>query len=194
MKKLISALGAVLLVASMLLLTSVTSAPSASARTCAFDHAFVKKTYQGNRVWIPTSLFPVGKDWQDPGQLSVTRADGQMTAKMKGSSDTAGGGGGVNIGVAQVSGKYDHTWSRSTTTTDTWTTSYTRTLSSDKVWRMRVYRSGYKFKYVGVAVYLGGPSCENRQFTRTAVLPTERRERKVGVETYANRGKTQPRG
>jgi hypothetical protein len=190
-----TALCALLLVPGLALVASVVAAPSASARACVLDHTYVKKTYQGSKVWIPTSLFPVGKDFQDPGTLTVSRSDGQMYAKMKGSSDTAGGGGGVNIGVAQVSAKYDHTWNRSTTTTDSWTTSYSRTLSSVEVFRLRVYRSGFKFKYVAVAVYTPGhDNCPDRVYTKTAVLPSERREKKVGVETYANRGKTQPRG
>ena len=171
-----------------------------AARMCVHDHAFIKSTEKGAAVWIPTSKHfsspsnPSG--WQQGGSQGYSESDGAQTAKTKGSADTAEGGGSISIGIADVSGKYNHQWNRSTTTgssqTKTWTQSVN--LPGDKVSRMRIYQAGFRFRFTYVVVNDGGPTCKNQTYTHTAVLPTKNKVTAMLVELYANRGKVKARG
>ena len=150
-------------------------------------------------MWIPTSNHfhspsnPNG--WQQGGQQGWSESDGSQTAKTKGSADTAEAGGGVNFGIADVSAKYNHQWNRSSTTGNSQTKTWSESVNlPDKTSRMRIYQAGWKFLFTYVVVYESGPTCENKTYTRTAVLPTKKKVTAMLVELYVNRGKTRPRG
>ena len=180
---------------------AVMNAPSASAaKICRVDHAFVKSTERGAKVWIPTNNHfsppsnPSG--WQQGGQQGYSESDGFQTSRTKGSADTVEGGASGKLGPVEVSGKYNRQWNRSTTTandqTKTWSQSVN--LPAGKTSRMRIYQAGWRFRFTYVVVRDGGPSCENTRHTKTAVLPTKAKVTAMLVELYANRGKAKPRG
>lgn len=180
-------------------LTVGATVDSAAAKMCRHDHAFVKKTERGAKVWIPTSSHfgspsnPSG--WQQGGSQGYSESDGAQTSKTKGSADTAEAGGGLNFGIGNVSAKYNHQWNRSTTTgnsvTRTWSQSVN--LPAKKTSRMRIYQAGWRFKFTYVIVNDGGPSCKNQVYTRKALLPTKAKVTAMLVELYANRGKARAR-
>ncbi|MFC4784363.1 hypothetical protein ACT8ZV_07815 [Nocardioides sp. MAHUQ-72] len=181
---------------------TVTASPAEAtpARMCVHDHAFVKSTERGAAVWMPTSNHfsspsnPSG--WQQGGQQGYSESDGDQTSRTKGSADTAEAGGGLNFGIGNVSTKYNHQWNRSTTTGNTQTKTWSQLVSlpSGKTSRMRIYQAGWRFKFTYVIVNDGGPTCKNQTYTRTAILPTEKKVTAMLVELYKNRGKARPRG
>ena len=165
-------------VACVVAASGVTAAPAlvlsgsgAQARMCAVDTVTYKTPKPGRTVWIPTSL--AAGPWQRGGTQSVSYSDGALKAVSKGSSDTAGGGGGVNFGVWNASAKYDHTWNRSTTTTTSKTKTYTTQspkLPTDERSRWTLYHKGYKFPVKQIITYTN--NCKTQIYWRTIHVPT----------------------
>ena len=185
--------------APVLATTTPAQAAHPAARMCVHDHSFVKSTEKGAAVWIPTSKHfsspsnPSG--WQQGGSQGYSESDGAQTAKTKGSADTVEGGGSVSIGIADVSGKYNHQWNRSTTTGSSQTKTWQQTVNlPNKLSRMRIYQAGFKFKFTYVVVNDGGPACATQTYPHTAVLPTKHKVTAMMVELYSKRNKVKPRG
>lgn len=144
----------------------------AQAKACDVDTTKYTTT-KGTAVWKPTNLS--AGHYQRGGTQSMTYADGEQLAKTKGSSDSVGGDGGVNIGLVQASASYNHTWERSTTTSTSTERSYTtnsRQLPRNKFTRWTLYKKAYLFKTT-VRVTFIGDRCAPRSHSWRVVLPTK---------------------
>lgn len=148
-----------------------------------------KSTTVGERVWIPSSRS--AGPFQFGGSQSISYADGTLTAKTTGSADTLGGTGGVNVGIYQASGTYNHQWNRSTTKSTSFSRTFTTnspTMSRDVNWRWRLYTAGYRFVIkktcrMPVPAVIAGTWYVKRKI----IVPTRGNTYTFHVETYHHR-------
>lgn len=175
------------LVASPLVLIGA-SAPAWAI--CDVDRTIVKTPAKGKKVWIPTN---VKSYWaRGPVTISRTESAGSQVAKAKGSSHSVGGsvkvGGSIGPIGADVTGTYNRTWNKSTTTTsstsEAW--AYAKPVPRGVEARVRIYKRGMLFKYKVITTYLGG--CENRVTTRRALVPMKKGGTFIGLERLGHVG------
>ncbi|HYF74382.1 MAG TPA: hypothetical protein VD864_16255, partial [Nocardioides sp.] len=166
----------------------VSAASAASSDAC--DHWTVtRQTTKGQIVWIPSNRSAGPFQWG--GSQQITYADGKLTAKTHGRAHTVGGGAKIDFKLAEISGKYDYQWNRSTTTTN----SFTQTFATDsgsvsrKVqWRWRLYVRGYKL--VATKTMKIPTPCLNadtRTIKRIAVIPDTAALYTFNIERYSKR-------
>lgn len=169
----LSATAAAVVVTGMLSPVAVGLAgSSAQAKACDVDTTKYTTT-KGTAVWKPTNLS--AGHYQRGGTQSISYSDGEQLAKTKGSSDSAGGSGGVNFGIGSASASYNHTWERSTTvstSTERAFSSSSPQLPRDKFTRWTLYKKAYKFKTTVHVTFIGG-RCDPRTHHWWVVLPTK---------------------
>jgi hypothetical protein len=149
----------------------------------------VRKTTGGTRLWVPSSRS--AGPFQFGGSQSISYSDGELTAKTKGSADTVGGTGGVNIGIAQASATYNHQWNRSTTRTTSFSKTFTTSspnMARDVNWRWRLYTIGYRF-VVSKWCHIPAPWIDAGTWyiKRKVIVPTSSHLFTFHVETYHHR-------
>jgi hypothetical protein len=168
---------AVVLAGGTLVAAGAGSAQAASfgmqaRRICAVDTVSYSTPQKGHVVYIPTNL--AAGTYQVGGTQSVSYADGDLKATTKGSSDTVGGGGGIDFKLFSASATYNHTWNRSTTVTTSHTRTYTTTspqLPAHARTRWTLYHKGYQFPVKTIVTYTN--DCPTQTFTRTVHVPTK---------------------
>lgn len=151
--------------------------------------SYSKKTTRGTSVWVPSGR--AAGPFQFGGSQSLSTSDGALTARTKGTADTVGGTGGVNIGVVQASGTYNHQWNESTTKTTSFTQTFTTsspTMPRDVNWRWRLYVRGKRF-VVLKKCRVPTPSVEAGEYyiKRVVIVPQRRRSYTFHVERYKHR-------
>jgi hypothetical protein len=168
----------------------VATAP-ASWAICAQDGVSYSTPYRGRQVWIPTSTF---SDWKKGGSITRTVSDGESTSRTKGSSHSVGADGkvGGKIGPigAEVTLKYNYTWSKSTTTGSTITRSwsYNFPVPNDGLYRARAYKKGWIYKYKRTIYYTNGCDPQVRWFYGAAPVKTNKGSYYWALEKYEKRG------
>jgi hypothetical protein len=169
----------------------VSVAPSAYAM-CDYDQVYISTPYAGRKVWIPTSTFSA---WKRGGSISRTESQSALTSTTKGAvhNVTVEGKVGTKIGPVgvQVTSTYNGTWSRSTTTSSSFTSrwAYHFSVPTDTLYRARAYKLGYIYKYKRTTTYLGG--CAPQVSWLYAATPVRSNTGTYywGLERYSNAGK-----
>ena len=182
---------ALLLSTTSLTALGVAGAPSSWA-TCAVEGTSYTTPQRGRQVWIPTSTF---SDWKKGGSITRTVSDGTSTSRTKGSSNSIGADGkvGGKIGPigAEVTIKYNHTWSKSTTTgtsiTRSW--SYSFKVPTDALYRARAYKKGWIFKYKRVITYTNGCDPQVRWYYGAAPVKSDKGVYYWALEKYSKKNK-----
>lgn len=169
--------------------TVVGTAAPAAASGCTTPKTDKVTTTKGAQVWIPSSRSAGPFQWG--GNQSLTTADGELSARTKGSADTLGGTGGVNLGIYKAEAKYEHQWNRSTTVTRSYTRTFTT--NSGKVsrkihWRWRLYMKGFIFRATRTVTYPTPCVVTEEKITRRFVVPARGSIRSFDIETYKTRG------
>ena len=168
----------------------VAGAPSAFA-ACAVEGTSYSTPYRGRQVWIPTSTY---SDWKKGGSITRTVSDGESTSKTTGSSHSVGADGkvGGKIGPigAELTVKYNYTWSKSTTTgtsvTRSW--SYSFKVPTDSLYRARAYKKGWIYKYKRTIYYTNGCDPQVRWFFGAAPVKSNKGVYYWALEKYAKKG------
>lgn len=184
------------------LLALVVPAPSAAAeasrsaqrgdmceRYREYTTSYSKKTTKGTAVWVPSGR--AAGPFQFGGSQSLSTADGQLQARTKGTANTVGGTGGVNIGVVQASATYNHQWNQSTTKTSSFTRTFTTnspTMPNDVNWRWRLYVRGKRF-VVLKKCRVPTPLVDAGEYyvKKVVIVPQKRRHYTFHVERYKHR-------
>jgi hypothetical protein len=128
---------------------------SASAAGCHRDGVSYKILGSGYKVWIGTNVYSI---WTaGPATIGRTVSKAATAGSSHSSSDTVEGG--ISYGV--VSAKYNHTWSRSTTTSSTRTSAWTYNITIPKgmTARARVFRTGWNFPARKTVTYKKSSTC-----------------------------------
>ncbi len=182
---------ALFLSTSSLSAVGVAAAP-ASWAACAVEGVSYTTPQRGRQVWIPTSTF---SDWKKGGSITRTVSDGETTSRTKGSSNSIGADGkvGGKIGPigAEVTVKYNHTWSKSTTTgtsiTRSW--SYSFKVPRDALYRARAYKKGWLFKYKRTIFYTNTCDPQVTWFYGAAPVRANKGVYYWALEKYSKRNK-----
>lgn len=181
------AIAALCAIASLGVVVPGVVVPAAAADACTTPMKVT--TTKGEVVWQPSSRSAGPFQWG--GSQSLSKADGSMTATTKGHTDTVGGTAGVSFKIFAAQAKYDHQWNRSTTTTQSFTSTFTTNsgnVSRKTHWRWRLYVKAYLFTSTE-SVYHPAP-CANREewsVTAKVVVPAQHPDYSFGIETYAHK-------
>ncbi|MCD4527459.1 hypothetical protein [Nocardioides sp. cx-173] len=175
-------------------LTAVTIIAAAPAHAiCDHDRTYFTTPDKGRRVWIPTNDFSV---WKKGGSITRSESGTKSTARTKGRSHSISVSGEVGAQVgplsAGVTTTYDETHSTSTTNESSITKGwdYHFKIPGDGLYRARLYKLGWIYKYKRVDTYLGG--CKPKKTRLYGAAPVKKNTNSVyywAREKKANAGK-----